>query len=171
MKFIVKSAAAAALVLAAVGAQAQLYGEVGYSAVNVDAGSTDVNLGTLTGIIGYGVHPNLAIEGMLAFGVQDDSIGSAKVELEHAYGVFAKPRVMLSPNFELFGRLGYVESKLKASAPGYGSLSDSDGDWAYGLGGNYYFNPNTYLSVNYLKFYDKDDVKADGWTVGVGMKF
>lgn len=140
------------------------------NAIALDADGTDVNLGALTGIIGYGVHPNLAIEGMLAVGVQDDKVGGVKVELEHAYGVFAKPRVMLSPNFELFGRLGYVESKLKASVPG-DSLSDSDGDWAYGLGGNYYFNPNTYLSVNYLKFYDKDDVKADGWTVGVGMKF
>lgn len=171
MKFVIKTAAIAALALAAAGAQAQLYGELGYSALNVDGGGSSVDLGALTGTIGYGVHENLAVEGMLAFGVQDDKIGGAKVELEHSYGVFAKPRIMLSPNFELFGRLGYVESKLKASAPGYRSLTDTDGDWAYGLGGNYYFDRNSYVSANYLRFYDKDNVKGDGITIGVGMKF
>lgn len=171
MKVIIKTAAIAALALAAAGAQAQLYGEVGYSALNVDGGGISVDLGALSGTIGYGVHENLAVEGMLAFGVKDDKIGSAKVELEHSYGIFAKPRLMLSPNFELFGRIGYVESKLKASAPGLSSLTDTDGDWAYGLGGNYYFNRNSYISANYLHFYDKDNVKGDGVTIGVGMKF
>ncbi len=171
MKVIIKTAAIAALALAAAGAQAQLYGEVGYSALNVDGGGISVDLGALSGTIGYGVHENLAVEGMLAFGVKDDKIGSAKVELEHSYGIFAKPRLMLSPNFELFGRIGYVESKLKASAPGFSSLTDTDGDWAYGLGGNYYFNRNSYISANYLHFYDKDSVKGDGVTIGFGMKF
>lgn len=171
MKIAIKAAAIAALTLAAAGAQAQLYGELGYSALDVEGSGTSVNLGALTGIVGYDLHPNLAVEGMLAFGVNDDKIGGAKVELEHSYGLFAKPRIMLSPNFELFGRLGYVESKLKASAPGYRSLTDTDGDWAYGLGGNYYFDRNSYLSVNYLRFYDKDNVKGDGLTVGVGMRF
>lgn len=171
MKVIIKTAAIAALAFAAAGAQAQLYGELGYSAVKVDGAGANIDLGALTGVIGYGVHPNLAVEGMLAFGVNDDRIGAAKVELEHSYGLFAKPRVMLSPNFELFGRLGYVESKLKTSAPGYQSLSDTDGDWAYGVGANYYFDRNSYLGANYLQFYDKDGVKADGFTIGVGMKF
>ncbi len=171
MKLMIKTATIAALALAAAGAQAQLYGEIGYSWLDVDGGGSSVDLGALTGTVGYGVHPNLAVEGMLAFGIQDDKIGSAKVELEHSYGLFAKPRVMLSPNFELFGRLGYVESKLKASAAGYRSLTDTDGDWAYGVGGNYYFDRNSYLSANYLRFYDKDNVKGDGFSIGVGMKF
>lgn len=171
MKVIARTAAIAALAFAAVGAQAQLYGELGYSGVNVDGNLSDVNLGMLTGVVGYGVHPNLAVEGMLAFGVNDDKVGGAKVELEHAYGLFAKPRVMLSPNFELFGRLGYVESKLKTSAPGYRSLRGGDGDWAYGVGANYYFDRNSYLGANYLRSYDKDGVTADGLTIGVGMKF
>lgn len=171
MKLISKTAAIAAMALAAAGAQAQLYGELGYSALDVKGSGISVNLGALTGTVGYDLHPNLAVEGMLAFGVNDDKVNGAKVELEHSYGLFAKPRIMLSPNFELFGRLGYVESKLKASAPGYRSLADTDGDWAYGLGGNYYFDRNSYLSANYLRFYDKDNVKGDGFTIGVGMRF
>ena len=170
MKLITKVVAAAVISIVAVSAQAQLYGEVGYTALNVDMPNHSIDLGAISGVIGYGVHENLALEGFLAFGVNDDRIGATKVELEHAYGVFAKPRVMLSPNFELYGRLGYVESKAKGSN-NLGSLSDSDGDWAYGIGGNYYFNPKTYLGVSYTRFYDKDHVQADGLTVGVGMKF
>lgn len=174
MKTITRTAAIAALALAAASAQAQLYGEIGYSTMKESADGNDVNLGALSGIIGYGLHPNVAVEGMLAFGIKDDTVhvGSipVKTELEHAYGVFVKPRVMLSPNFELFGRLGYVESKVKASSGGI-SVSDSDGDWAYGLGGNYYFDKNTYLTVNYMNYYRKHDSDVDGFTIGVGMKF
>ena len=174
MKIITKTVTVAALALAAAGANAQLYGELGYTDIRdkfSDSGTEyKANLGAINGIIGYGVHENLAVEGMLAFGVKDDTVAGVKAELEHSYGVFVKPRVMLNPNFELFGRFGYVEHKLKASVPGH-SLSDSNGDWAYGLGANYYFKPSTYGTLSYMRLYDKDGETVNGLTLGVGMKF
>ena len=139
MKFVIKTAAIAALALAAAGAQAQLYGELGYSALNVEGAGSSIDLGALTGTLGYGVHENLAVEGMLAFGVQDDKIGGAKVELEHSYGLFAKPRIMLSPNFELFGRVGYGTTQIKADVAGFSATEDGE-SVNYGAGANYFFD-------------------------------
>ncbi|MEN9904393.1 MAG: hypothetical protein RLZZ555_958 [Pseudomonadota bacterium] len=170
MKLITKAAAVAALILATAGANAQLYGELSYTDIRdkFSVGSTEykTELGAISGIIGYGVHENLAVEGMLGLGVKDDTLAGLKAELEHNYGIFVKPRVMLSPDFELFGRLGYLEHKTKL-----GGISDTDGDWAYGLGANYYFKPNAYGTLSYMRLYDKDGEKANGLTLGLGMKF
>lgn len=174
MKLITKIATAAVISLAAAGAQAQLYGELGYTDIrskfSIDGDEYKPHLGALNGVLGYGVHPNLAVEGMLALGVKDDTVGGVKLELQHSYGLFVKPRVMVSPAVELFGRIGYMESKVKASALGI-SARDSDGDWAYGLGANYYFQPDTYGTLSYMRLYDKDGERVDGLTLGVGMKF
>ena len=109
-------------------------------------------------------------------GLSDDSVkfnGAttvAKLKIDNSFGVFLKPKAMLNENIEIFGRLGYMNSKLTASGAGL-SLSDSDSGFAYGLGANYYVNKNTYLTVSYLNAYDKDSTTISGVTFGLGTKF
>jgi len=84
-------------------------------------------------------------------------------------GVFAKPKYAID-NFEVFGRLGWVQSKLRTRSAA-GTVNDSDGDLAWGVGANYNINPSTYVGVDYLRSHDKRNSKIDGWTVGVGFRF
>ena len=73
---------------------------------------------------------------------------------------------------ELFARLGYADSKVKLKVPSLdASASDSDNDFSFGLGLNYAFSRNVYMSADYMSYYNKDGVKADGFTLGVGYKF
>jgi opacity protein-like surface antigen len=135
------------------------------------------------GIVGYELHPNVAIEGMLAFGVSDDSITenvsgipvSLKAEIQNAYGLFVKPKFNVSDSLELFGRIGYSRFKTKAtaSAPGFGSVSatDSDSDLSYGLGATYNFSKSSFATIDYMNYYNKDGVKGTGLTIGVGYRF
>jgi len=175
MKRIVIAAAAASLALGAAQAQQQpqatpLYGELGYSFLRHDSGlGFRTNPQALRGIIGYDFHPNLAVEGMAAFGTSDDSDGGFTSKLRHQFGVFAKPKYTFD-NFEVFGRLGWVKSKLRTSSAA-GTVNDSAGDFAWGLGANYNINPRTYVGIDYLRSYDKGSTKVDGVTIGVGYRF
>jgi opacity protein-like surface antigen len=171
-------AAAAASFLALGSAQAQqqqtqqspLYGELGYSFLRHDSGlGFRADPQALRGIIGYGLHPNFAVEGMAAFGTQDDSANGFNSKLRQQLGVFAKPRYAFD-KFEVFGRLGWVQSKVRTTSAA-GTVRDSDGDVAWGVGANYNINPSTYVGVDYLRSYDKGSSKIDGWTVGVGFRF
>ncbi|UXH77292.1 porin family protein [Roseateles amylovorans] len=167
------SVIAAALLLAGA-AQAQsntsaVYGEVGYTFVTIDAG-TDLEPGMLRGIVGWNVHPNLAIEGMLATGVKDDNTFGLKTKVSRAYGVYLKPKYDFGNGFEVFGRLGYADLKLKQSFQG-ASGTDSGNDVSYGVGASYSFNKNVYGTVDYMSYYDKDGVKGTGFTLGVGYRF
>ncbi|WP_431102022.1 porin family protein [Roseateles noduli] len=168
------SAIAAALLLAGA-AQAQapkpeLYGEVGYSFITIDAGGTDLEPGLLRGLVGWNVHPYLAVEGMLATGVKDDKTFGVKTKVSNAYGVYLKPKYDFGNGFEVFGRLGYVHTKIKSSF-GNESGSDSDGDVSYGVGVSYAFNKQWYGALDYTSYYNKDSVKATGVTLGVGYRF
>ena len=180
MKTFTKVLAIAALAAAATGAQAQLYGEIGYAPLKFsgsDAGHTMTASPKVLGLtVGYDVYKNVAVEGLFAFSAGDDTATdngaatAAKLKVVSAYGFFVKPKTMLGANFEVFGRLGYMYKKVNISGPGGSESLDGNG-FAYGLGANYYFATKTYATINYTKYYSKDDGKVDGFMFGIGMKF
>ncbi|PUE18519.1 hypothetical protein B9Z38_15670 [Limnohabitans sp. MMS-10A-160] len=177
----VKQACMAALVLSAAAAQAQWYGEIGATPLSVKGtveGNTLKAQPTMIGIVaGYEFHPNLAVEGMLGTNANSDTISlngtevpGTSLKVNRAYGLFIKPKVMLSPDWELFGRLGVVENKTTGQVGSY-SITDTDHDVAYGAGLSYYFDKTTYGSLSYTNFYDKQGTRTQGTTLSVGMKF
>ncbi|HZY19696.1 MAG TPA: outer membrane beta-barrel protein [Ramlibacter sp.] len=195
MKQIVIAAASALLLLGTAQAQQSrpmmgmgsgtmgsgLYGEVGYTGLQIEGGGIDANPGMIRGIVGVDLHPNFAVEGMVGFGVTDDDssvstlLGPANVntEVRHAYGVFIKPKADFGP-VEAFARLGYSRFKIRNNVSLAGvsvSGSDTDGDVSYGLGANWRFSPRAYAGVDYMRYYKDNGTTIDGWTVSVGYRF
>ena len=185
MKHLTIAAAAAFMLLGTAHAQqatSPLYGEVGYTHLSTDTGFGKANPGMIRGIVGYEFHPFVAAEGMLAFGVREDSVSgtalgvpfTADVKVQHSYGVFVKPKFSPTNGLEVFGRLGYAQSKVRFdvnTAAGSGSASDSDGDFAYGAGVSYRFSPRAHVSIDWMRYYDKSSTTVDGVTISVGMRF
>ncbi len=178
-KTLCKTAAAAAMVLVAVAAQAQankseFYGELGLTSVTYKESGYSIKPTMIRAIGGVDVHPNFAVEGMLAIGATNDTVRIQNVnltgEIDNAYGIFLKPKATLAPNLEVFGRLGYVKTKISASIPGY-AISDTGSDTAYGLGVSYKFSESLSLNADYMSYYNKNAVKGTGFTVGLGMRF
>lgn len=171
------TAIAAALLLAGA-AQAQtkaapaseFYAEAGYSFVKIDVDGVDLEPGALRGIIGFNVHPNLAVEGMLATGVKDDNSFGLKTKISSAYGVYLKPKYDFGNGFEIFGRLGYASVRAKLEADGFRAKT-KDSDVSFGLGASYSFTKNVYGTVDYTQLFNEDNAKATAWTVGVGYRF
>jgi outer membrane immunogenic protein len=155
MKVLTGLAALAAAVGLAVPAQAQetgVYGTAGYTHYDAD----DVSLGGVTGRLGYRFHPNFAVEGEASIGVNDDTIGGATVELDHAVGVFGVGVVPVTPDFEVFGRVGYGQVKASASVPGVSVSADDDG-FAFGAGAQYMLTPKFGLRGDYTRLEGEDD--------------
>lgn len=167
-------AAAAALVMLGTSAQAQqrspLYGEIGYSFLEFDFDDgSSVHPQALRGIIGYEFHPNIAVEGMVMFGTKGDSDEFGDIKLRNAFGIYAKPKMDFG-NIEAFGRLGWARTKVRFS-DAFGSESESDTDFSYGLGVNYRFNPKMSAGIDWMRYFSKDGGKIQGWTVNFGYRF
>lgn len=174
-----KLMAIAAALMAAGGVQAQtalpVYAELGYVGLTYsENGVPDIKPGVLRMLVGVEVHPNVAIEGMLGAGVKDDTVRlsgiDVKAKVDSSYGFFIKPKINPTSDLTLFARLGYSNTRIKASAMGV-SVSDSGGDASYGVGLSYAFTKNAFAAVDYMSYYNKDGVKIDGFSFGLGYKF
>lgn len=177
MKYVSKIITLLVFTFAAHGAQAQLYGDLSYTALtfkDTGGGNTVEASPNVMGVtIGYDLHKNLAAEGQYIVGLNDDAVrfnGAATVvrlKLENSYGVFLKPKAALGENLEVFGRLGYVKSRFTDSVNGaltYDGL-------AYGLGANCFLSKTLYLTAQYLSLYDNASTKVNGFALGLGVKF
>lgn len=163
----------ASLALAAAGiAQAQAYGEVGYTSFAVKTRHLPtLHLGALGVTAGYTVNPYLSIEGLLAKGVKNDSatfpfLGNVTVKTDYVLAAFVKPKYAFNEKVEVFAKLGWMKNSLSV-----GGEKDTGNDVAYGLGGQVKFTPQVYGTAGYTRFYNKNNTKVDGWNIGVGYKF
>jgi hypothetical protein len=146
------------------------YVEAGYLHGNFDiSGDVDDDFGAGILKFGYNAHENLAIEVMGATGFSKAKKYGISVDLSHAFGIYAKPKVVLG-DAEVFARIGYTDLKAKASGYGY-SESDSDGDVSFGVGISYSFAKNVYGQIDYMRYYDRQGTEVGGPSVSIGFKF
>ncbi len=181
MKTLLSTVAAVSLSTAPIVSQAAertpMYGAINYLSLDLKDetgtyGSFDNEALALT--LGYNIHKNLAVEGWLGSGVRSDTktlLGTAvKVDTKDFYMLVLRPQVAITPMIDLYGRFGYMSGKLAATG-GNVSLKERDHDFSYGLGFAFYNNSGLSFTIDYSQFYDKQDVKIRGLTIGAAMDF
>jgi len=142
-----------------------LYANAGYTHYEVG----DVTLGGVSARLGYRFHPNFAVEGEAAFGVEDDNVGPVAIELDNqvaAYGVVLLP---LSPGLDLFARAGWARLEAEASVPGASIDADEDG-FAFGGGAQVMLTSRFGLRGEYTRI-DGEDFEADTVSASAVLKF
>lgn len=151
--------------------QPQWYGTVGYTALDAEG----ADLGALTGRIGAKVSPNFAFEGEASIGVVDDDVTvggvTASVEQDYDAAAYAVGILPVAPNFELFGRVGYGTTSIKADVAGISAEEDGE-SVNYGVGGNYFFDANNGIRADWTRRdFTNDGGEADVWSLGYVRKF
>ncbi|HEY8571106.1 porin family protein [Phenylobacterium sp.] len=178
MKTLIAAASAAVLAtLVPAMAQAQtattgLYGNLGYS----QASSDDINLGAIGGRVGWRFNDWLGVEGELGFGVKDDTVTEAgidvDIELEHTEAIYAVGFAPLSANTDLLARIGYGNTSIKGSALGT-SVSEDGDSWNYGVGVQHHFDGVNGIRFDYTRQeYRGDDAgSSDVWSISYSRRF
>jgi opacity protein-like surface antigen len=191
MKALITAASAAALAtLAPVLAQAQtetaatgVYGTLGYA--NAHTGGVD--LGAIQGRLGYRFNNYLGVEGELAGGVKNDSStttfagGSVdtKVKLQNQEAIYGVGFLPISPNFDLLARVGYGDTRIKATATATGTAvppvsASAHGDsWNFGAGAQYHFDGKNGIRGDYTRqeFTGDNSGHADVWSIAYTRRF
>jgi hypothetical protein len=153
------------------------YGELGYTFFKVDALGDTARPGGIRGIIGWEAHPFFAVEGMLGGGVTDDDTtatvngipANLNVENKSYYGIFLKPKYSWQ-QAEFFARLGYAHTKFEVESrtAGVASRTQSNDDFAWGLGANFRFSRFFYVGADWMRYANQSGEKVDGLTLSVG---
>lgn len=170
--------ASAALALLAAPAMAQsiqspaYYGTLGYSQLD----ASDGDLGAVTGRFGAKLNPNFGAEGEVSVGVRDDDydFGGVPVTVEHEYDVaaYAVGYLPVTEQFELFGRVGYGTTQIKASTGGVSSTGDGE-SVNYGAGANYFFDARNGVRGDWTRrdFTDDNGGEADVYSLNYVRRF
>lgn len=142
----------------------------GYSNLSTD--SLDDSLNAVTGRVGARFNPYFGAEGELSVGLGDTELTpGVDVNLNYDAAVYAVGAIPVSPNLELFGRVGYGTTELEASGGGVTVSEDGD-SWNYGVGANYFFDGLNGVRADYTRRDFQDDGgEADVWTVNYVRRF
>jgi hypothetical protein len=179
-KIKIASVLATALVIAsAATAQEQVnYVQVGALNANYSEPSATFNNGMLALTVGHKFDQNLAIEAMAAGAVNHASAYWGNVfvtaKVSNAEGVYMKAQSTPSNGFSVYGKAGFTRGTVTASAyvAGYSASSWSSGTSpSYGAGAQFETSPNSFISIDYMSYYNKNNVKIDGPSVNFGFKY
>ena len=112
---------------------------------------------------GYKFHPNIAVEGGYSpLGETSATIGSSKITAEaNAWDIVGVGSWPLGNNFSVLGKLGFYNAEVKLGGPVSGKKTTTD--LTYGLGGQYDFNRNLGLRLEWNRY---SKVKAPDATGG-----
>ncbi|QDH74109.1 porin family protein [Brevundimonas sp. M20] len=168
--------ATAAITLIAAPAMAQepgsrVTGSIGYTQLDTDGG----DLGAVTGRMGYDFTRNFGVEGEASIGVSDDDFTVAGVPgtVEHKYdaAAYGVAKLPINENFELFGRLGYGTTRVKAEVAGIQD-SDSTESINYGVGANYFIDGQNGIRADWTRRDFRGDAgEADTYGVSFVRRF
>lgn len=175
MRNILLATAAASLIAVPAMAQTvqspQYYGSAGYSYLDADGAS----FGAIQGRAGAKLTPNFGVEGEASFGVDDDTVTVAGVDakVEHRYdaAVYGVASLPVTSRIDLFGRVGYGVTEIKASA---GDVSGSDHleSWNYGAGATYNLDDKNGIRADYTyRDFQHDQGSADVYSLNFVRKF
>ena len=156
------------------GAQAQEEGKytlgAGYERIDFDG----VDLDTVVFRGGYDFSEYFGVEGQVNIGLGDESVTvgavTGDVSLDYAAGLFGVFRPYSTDNGNVFIRAGYTTAQVDASAAGFSVSEDEDG-WAYGVGGEYFFDGVNGVRFDYTRFDYDAGAEADVYGVSYVRRF
>jgi len=115
------------------------------------------NYEVIGGRLGYRFTPYLGVEGELATGLQGYTVRDVgapgfdvKTKVKHQAAVYGVGFLPISPNTDLFARVGYGTTKIKGSAIGTSVAQDGE-SWNFGVGAQHSFDGLNGIRLDYTR--------------------
>ncbi|MAZ06831.1 MAG: hypothetical protein CME81_10655 [Halomonas sp.] len=143
-----------------------LYTGLNYTFINLESGSADADVGTLSAKVGVMATPFLGIEARGGFGVDDDRIGAADFSLDNFFGGYATFNLVNESPITPYAILGFTRVEIEV-----GTATEDETDVSYGIGMNMEFAPNLSGNLEYMRYYENNDTEIDGLGVGIQFNF
>lgn len=147
-----------------------LYAGLNYSFIDIDNGSDQVDVGTLSAKVGGMVSPFFGVEARAGFGVDDDRIGGVDYSLDNFFGGYATLNLANESPATPYAIFGFTRVEVEAESF-LGTTTEDESDFSYGAGVNVELTPEVAGNLEYMRYYDKDGSTVDGLGLGVTFSF
>jgi hypothetical protein len=177
-------ALAAAMVCTGAFAQSKSNDDSTYMSLGYNSGQYTIdglanlsNANHLLITLGKNISPLYAVEGVYATGMSDASstaLGTTvNVKLTSSYGLYIKPKTQVTPNIEVFGRVGFFNARSDFSVPAFPSnnVSNNATSPSWGLGTSMKITDKVFGTLDWMQMFKKDGADIKGFGLSVGYKF
>lgn len=143
-----------------------------HAKVKWDSGYHDSGtFGSAAVVAGANVTSFLAIEGRYGKSFDDLDVDDVKVKIKHFYGAYLKLGIPTGTIFTPYLIGGRTWLKVRAKESGWGSDSKSSHDDSYGVGLQLAVARHSAVNIEYMKLYDKDDIRINQVAMTVSYVF
>ena len=143
------------------------YGNLGYT----DFNPNNANISAITGRLGARIGQYFGVEGELSGGIGNSHYDGASLHLNNQEAIYGVGFLPVSPNADLFARVGYGGADYKISSSG-STFSGNLQSWNFGAGGQYFFDHANGIRVDYTREEATDHgPDANVWGVSYVRKF
>jgi hypothetical protein len=152
------------------------YFEIAYVAVRAEEREFDLRANPTAArfTMGSRIFPNLAIEATAGTGAGSDRqtfMGEEySVQVREFLMLSIRPFIAINERVEIYGRVGYFTGKGRVTGPGF-AVSDTDDDVALGAGVAFGVGANTAIFGDYMQYYNRKDLRINGFAVGLRQAF
>jgi outer membrane immunogenic protein len=172
---LVTAAAASVLAIAAIPAIASAqtqqwsgyYGTLGYTGTDVTDGGAD--LGAITGRFGWKSHTFLGLEGEASVGVQHDTVGGVRENLNDQFAGYVTATVPVYRHIDIFARVGYGQTRIDTTPKGFGG---TDNSFNYGAGAQWFWDNKNGIRGDYTREdFQQGGGDANVWSASYVRRF
>jgi len=128
----------------------------------------DVTVPTLR--LGYFLFDNIALEGRVGFGSDNDQVNGIEVELDNIYGGYLVGHLPLIPGFSVYALAGLSRAEGTASVNALSTTTTTSG-FSWGVGGELVLSPALSLGLEYTHYLDESDFNLNGISGTVKLNF
>lgn len=146
-------------------AAGDVYGGVMLSEVTHDYNNGSADPVAVVGRLGKTISQNVAIEGRLGFGLEDDR----GVDVGHLLGGYVKGSLPVNRSVAFYGILGLTN--LKTTYKCNGCSSDTETDLSYGLGVDFALDSKMGINLEWAHLVDGPGYDAEALSLGLTFKF
>jgi hypothetical protein len=154
------------------------YAEFGVIALRTEESGFSANNAVGLLRVGYNFDKNFSGEVVAGGGMNDASgyYGSTFVtfKVNSVYGAYLKAKTEVTPDLEIFARLGVLHVDVTATAANaYVSAwaNSYDNSVSFGAGAQYNFSKTVYGQADYMSYYNKSGTSSNGPSVSLGYQF
>ncbi|ART81913.1 hypothetical protein CBP31_04115 [Oceanisphaera profunda] len=153
-------------------AMAEHYVGGNISAMNVENSwnGAEADLVALYARLGTEFTENFSGEIRVGTGLDDDKVNGNKVELNYFYGAYVRGTIPIADAFYPYAIVGATRAELEESSLGQ-SIKGSGTDISFGVGADIRLTSNTDLNIEYMNYYDKNDISVNGLSLGFTYRF
>jgi hypothetical protein len=156
------------------------YAELGFAQAYYSESNDAYNFNNSMAVLkaGYSINKYIAVEVMGAgnLSTANFNVGSTRfsAKVSDAYGGYGKFSLPVNDDLSFFVRLGVTSATVSATASNgsrTASAWSSGSDFSYGGGVQFNFTKEIYGQIDYMSYYNKNNITVTAPSISIGYKF